>query len=244
MKIMSKGPVALVSPCGLLVLGMPLVAQASISTFINPASLAAVPVPQQTITFDNYTVGPLCTPATPDIPNPCVFQSDGVTFTSTGGDPAFNQRPELSIDNGLGDTLTNGLLSASAIPTAPGQFTIGFSGSILGFDIVGGSSTPSGPGQATIDLLETNGSWTQFVVTPVTGAGTFFGAQSSFGFVEADLYATPGATCCGNFLINNVTTSPVPLPASAWLLLSALGGLVVASVPKRKRVEATSVMWL
>jgi len=132
--------------------------------------------PHTLVTFETFAVGPLCLPAQPFVSDPCSLSTGGVTFTATQGIFLGSfpfQRPELSIDIGVGAPLSKVLLS-NQIPFAPGDFSIAFSGHFLGLDVIGGP--------VSLFFTEVGGAQTSYTLFAGINPGSFLGVASDIGF--------------------------------------------------------------
>jgi hypothetical protein len=169
--------------------------------------------PHELITFEEFPIGPVapCVPIHPFIPDACVFTTQGVTFTATQS-ADIDQRPLLSIEQGIGAPLSRGLVS-NAIPTAPDQLFLTFSHPLLGigFDIVTGATFGT---VVHVVVTEANGAVTEIPVFAVIGAGVFFGVTSDMGVTKVSLF-DPTDPSAANFIIDNVA-----FPATAVTVLN------------------------
>jgi hypothetical protein len=103
----------------------------ALTLFNSRPPLEAALGAHELITFEEFPVGLVepCTPIRPFVPDPCVFTTQGITATEGRG-PGNQQRPLLSIDQGIGVPLSRGLIS-NVISTAPDQFFLTFSHPLL-----------------------------------------------------------------------------------------------------------------
>lgn len=199
-------------------------AHAEVTFIADRATLSAIPVPQQTIDFEQFPEGPMCVPVSPYIPDPCVLLTKGVTFTSRLGQPIFpNTRPNLSIDSHTGSPLSK-TLGLGLMPRDRNGSTIDFTGKILALDVIGPDTFPAA--DMAIAVLETDGTWTELSLPYSMGAGAFFGVRSSIGFVRAAIFCRPEAILCAARMVDNLTTetqvfddrpptsAPIPTPAA------------------------------
>jgi hypothetical protein len=176
--------------------------------------------------------------------------ADGGIFGGTFGyDPTTNSYTDVS----LGDQFT---ISTSAGSQGQGVFYTPFqsplyysdeNSSATQFYIFGGFSGPSGGEQSTLML-----DWK----TPLNASGggnlqSITGGSEEFTIATLSGNCAPAAYCVTTLDNRQVASGyvelvqPVPLPTSAWLLLSTLGGLgvfgkcrsrhsrVVSSIPRR-----------
>jgi len=176
------------------------------------------------VTFEEFPVGPVCLPANAFISDPCRLTIDGVTFSASRGFPEVNQRPELSIESGLGAPLSKGLVSNN-IPIAPGDFSLSFNGHALALDVVTAATFGS---PVTVDFTEADGTHTAYTIFAVINGGAFFGVKSDVGFSSLSLYAPLVEGARYNFLIDNVALEPVPEPTTILLWSSTMAGLGLA----------------
>jgi hypothetical protein len=176
-----NAPVAYLMILTIFVLVTP--AHAVLTLFDNRQLFEAALGPHELITFEEFPFGPVetCTPIRPFIPDPCVFTTQGVTFTATEGLPSFSQRPLLSID----DTppLARGIRS-NAIPLSPDQFFLTFSRPLqgIGFEVTDGAIFGT---IVHVVVTEGDGSVTEIPIFSIFDASTFVGATSDIGIIKS-----------------------------------------------------------
>jgi PEP-CTERM motif-containing protein len=187
--------------------------------------------PSVLIDFEQFPPGPLCLP--PNIPTtePCTLSTAGVTFVSTQGGVTGQQRPQLSIDRGIGGHPGNALVE-NALPTTAGEFYLAFFGSWIAFDVVTASTFGS---TVAAELLDVQGTTRRFAVEATIGSGSFFGLS---GLVPSNynmsLFAIPSGSATANFVIDNVVVA-VPEPETYGLLLLGLGAIRIAGLRRRTK---------
>jgi hypothetical protein len=154
---------------------------------------------------------------------------------------ALGTSPQPSASNFTPYAGSGSLLVSQGIGHAGGGFDLAIDGGASAISMqVGGLQSAESYGVTSLELFGLGGATLSLVslnsVLPVDASGySFFGVSSSEAIGSVRL--TGGS---GDFIwFDNIsvvsTVSPVPLPAAAWLFISALGGLVVA---KRKKLKA------
>ncbi|MBV8144540.1 MAG: VPLPA-CTERM sorting domain-containing protein [Gammaproteobacteria bacterium] len=99
------------------------------------------------------------------------------------------------------------------------NFTI--SGTVDTFDLYSGT-----PGSGTLIAGDTvSGSFNHMILATLLAGGNYY----------LQVQATDGSSSSG-FYAGGMVLAPVPLPASAWLLMSALGGLALLGTSRRRVV--------
>ncbi len=190
-------------------------ANATTMTFDDRIGFDAAAGPDRTITFDQLPLGPVsaCQPPQPFVPDPCDFSIDGLTFV---GDESIGlQRPLLSIDSGLGDGSSKGLMS-NALPTDVDEFYASVYGAVFGVDLMAGA-----PDQLVRVIVSyDDGTTDAFDVAAGPFVPTFFGAISSVDMNRVSFFALPNpqCRCMSNFVVDYITVAAVPEPASLPLV--------------------------
>jgi hypothetical protein len=172
--------------------------------------------------------------------------TDGGTFSGTFGyDPTTNSYSGGS--PGLGDQFAISTSSGSqgqGVVYAPFRGPLYYSdesSSTTQFYIFGGFSGPNGGEQSTLTLdwqIPLNGSGAGSL-QPITGG------SEEFTVATLSSSCAPAAYCVTTLDNRQVASGfiqlvqPVPLPAAAWLLLSALG--VLGAAPYRRRKAVASI---
>ncbi len=138
------------------------------------------------------------------------------SFSSVAGDPI-----SFSLSGGTANVTCGEDCGLTASSSAWTSYETPPMGSNVLTELIqfGGSGTPNILALAFVS----NAYDIQGVGYPYPGVDLF---TTSAGFGEADGYALPIGT--------NIATAPVPLPASAWLMLSGLGGF---GVMRKKRLR-------
>jgi len=199
-------------------------AHAAITTFNNRSSLEGVLGPHEAITFEEFPDGPIasCTPVHPFIPDPCVLTTEGITFTSTVGEPGsgINQRPILVLESSF-VVAPSKLLNPAADDTSAESFFLTFSHPLqgIGLDILGGTSFP--PTVIFVKVTEANGSVTEIPIGNALSL-TFFGVTSDIGITKLSLFDPISDGSSGLINISNIVvpTPTVPLTVSIDILKS------------------------
>lgn len=205
---------------GLIVLGMASPAVAAPMLFTDRSAFDQVAVPNEVVTFEGLPLGPVCLPVSPFVSAPCRLTLDGVTFADTIGDPgSANRRPELVLDRGL--NASTFLLPGTAIPRAADDFSLTFSGRVIGLDVATFATFGWPVAFRFTEVDGTQTSTTLFVPLP----GTFLGATSDVGFTQLSLYAQEIDGGLTNFEIDNVALKPIPEPATLLLCVTTAAGL-------------------
>jgi hypothetical protein len=224
-------------------------AHATIITFMDRDAFNAAAGPLNLIDFENFPDGVGVCPTAPLGSPPCSLTVGGVTFTSTvegRGDIEFG--PQLITTRSSFENRSITLIAGSGIPAAPGDFTLSFTGTAIGLDLIsaGFSNWPFG-----FQFRESGGALTDENLVSTFGTGRFFGAISDIGFSDLSIFSN-GVGGSSNFYIDNVATAATSaVPEPSMLMLLAAGMILFAShirqrnasTPLKGFVECRAIDW-
>lgn len=117
-------------------------------------------------------------------------------------------------------------------PTAEYEILVGGNYRAIGFDIEAFNPATPGPGFLSFFFTDGDITYTGIPILPLNATENdplFFGVISDTPIASilwSEGPETDGISCCEETSLDNFVTSPVPIPAAAWLFASGLLGLI------------------